>query len=146
MIIEERDLFVEACRDIVVANLWMAIILIGIGRSEAIDKWLKADNRAIEELKAKVTSFSKKVERNPSLTDLMIMVALSFGTVSLAHLAAGYLGEFFSGWIGGFENQTTRNIFTFLGSSFFWMISLSTVWARIESSCCAINRPHASSP
>ena len=119
--------------DIVVANLWMAIILIGIGRSEAIDKWLKADNRAIEELKAKVTSFSKKVERNPSLTDLMIMVALSFGTVSLAHLAAGYLGDFFSAWIGGLENQTTRNIFTFLGSSFFWMISLSTVAAVVLS-------------
>ena len=115
--------------DIVVANIWMAIILIGIGRSERIDKWLKADNRAIEELKSKVTSFSKKVERNPTLTDLMIMVALSFGTVSVAHFAAGYLGEFFSGWVNGFENQTTRNIFTFLGSSFFWMISLSTLAA-----------------
>ncbi len=80
--------------DIVVANIWMAIILIGIGRSDRIDKWLKADNRAIEELKEKVTSFSKKVERNPTLTDLMIMTGISFGTVSLAHFAAGYLGDF----------------------------------------------------
>jgi uncharacterized membrane protein len=115
--------------DIVVANIWMAIILIGIGRSDRIDKWLKADNRAIEELKEKVTSFSKKVERNPTLTDLMIMTGISFGTVSLAHFAAGYLGDFFSVWVNGFENQTTRNIFTFLGSSFFWMISLSTLAA-----------------
>ncbi len=119
--------------DIVVANIWMAIILIGIGRSEAIDRWLKADNRAIEELKEKVTTFSKKVERNPSLTDLMIMMALAFGTVSLAHLASGFLADGFSAWVDGFQNPTVRNIFTFLGSSFFWMISLSTVAAILLS-------------
>lgn len=46
--------------DIVVANIWMAIILIGIGRSKAIDRWLRADNSAIEALKEKVTTFAKK--------------------------------------------------------------------------------------
>ena len=29
--------------DIVVANLWMAIVLMGIGKTERIDRWLKAD-------------------------------------------------------------------------------------------------------
>ncbi|MCP4883394.1 MAG: DUF819 family protein [Flavobacteriales bacterium] len=119
--------------DIVVANIWMAIILIGVGKSKGIDKWLKSDTAAIEELKEKVSTFSKKVERNPSLTDLMIMVALSFGTVSLAHLGAGYLSEFFSDFVGGMENPTVKNIFTFLGSSFFWMISLSTLAAILLS-------------
>lgn len=119
--------------DIVVANIWMAIILIGVGKSKGIDKWLKSDTAAIEELKEKVSSFSKKVERNPSLTDLMIMIALAFGTVSLAHLCAGYLSEFFSDVVGGMENVTVKNIFTFLGSSFFWMISLSTVGAILLS-------------
>ena len=32
--------------DIVVANLWMAIVLLGIGKQEKIDKWLKADTSA----------------------------------------------------------------------------------------------------
>ena len=119
--------------DIVVANIWMAIILIGVGKSKGIDKWLKSDTAAIEELKEKVSSFSKEVERNPSLTDLMIMIALAFGTVSLAHLCAGYLSEFFNDFVGGMENVTVKNIFTFLGSSFFWMISLSTVGAILLS-------------
>ena len=119
--------------DIVVANILMAIILIGVGKSKGIDKWLKSDTAAIEELKEKVSSFSKKVERNPSLTDLMIMIALAFGTVSLAHLCAGYLSEFFSDYVGGMENVTVKNIFTFLGSSFFWMISLSTIGAILLS-------------
>jgi len=63
----------------------------------------------------------------------MIMIALAFGTVSLAHLCAGYLSEFFSDFVGGMENVTVKNIFTFLGSSFFWMISLSTIGAILLS-------------
>lgn len=119
--------------DIVVANIWMAIILIGVGKSKGIDRWLQSDTSAIEELKETVSTFSKKVQRNPNLTDLMIMVALSFGTVSLAHLGAGYLSEIFSDFVNGIENQTTKNVFTFLSSSFFWMISLSTVAAILLS-------------
>lgn len=119
--------------DIVVANIWMAIILIGVGKSKAIDKWLKSDTAAIEELKEKVSSFSKKVERNPTLTDLMIMVAIAFGTVSISHFAAGYLSTFFEDFVNGFKNPTTRNVFTFLSSPFFWMISLSTIAAIILS-------------
>ena len=40
--------------DIVVANIWMAILLIGIGKRKKINKWLKADTAAIENLKEKV--------------------------------------------------------------------------------------------
>jgi uncharacterized membrane protein len=119
--------------DIVVANIWMAIILIGVGKSAAIDKWLNSDTAAIEALKEKVSSFSKKVERNPSLTDLMIIIALAFGTVSLAHLGGGYLSDFFTNILNNIENQTTKNMFTFLDSSFFWMISLSTLAAILLS-------------
>ncbi|MBT8288958.1 MAG: DUF819 family protein [Flavobacteriaceae bacterium] len=115
--------------DIVVANIWMALLLIGIGRSNSIDKWLKADNSAIETLKEKVSAFAKKVKRNPSLTDLMIITALAFGSVSLAHLLSGYLAPAFDGLVAGIESDTTRNIFTFLGSKFFWMISIATLIA-----------------
>ncbi len=119
--------------DIVVANIWMAIILIGIGKSKGIDKWLKSDTAAIDALKEKVSKFSKKVERNPNLTDYMIMIALSFGTVSLAHWGGEYLAAFFADFVNGLSNETTRNIFTFLSSSFFWMISLSTLAAILIS-------------
>ena len=112
--------------DIVVANIWMAILLIGIGKTEKIDKWLKADTSAIEELKAKVTKFSNDVERNPSLTDIMLMMAITFGTVAISHLGANFLGSFFENAVSQITNPTIRNIFTFLGSSFFWMISIAT--------------------
>ena len=115
--------------DIVVANIWMALLLIGIGKRKRINSWLKADTTAIEELKDRVSSFTESVKRNPSLTDLMIMVGIAFGTVSFAHFGAGYLAPLFDNYISGIESTTARNIFTFLGSSFFWMISISTLVA-----------------
>ena len=115
--------------DIVVANIWMAILLIGIGKKEKINAWLKADNSAIEELKNKVTSFTQKVKRNPSLTDLMIMLAIAFGTVGFGHFSAKYLSQFFRNIIAGIESQTIKNMFTFLDSQFFWLISIATLVA-----------------
>ncbi|WP_339659701.1 DUF819 family protein [uncultured Polaribacter sp.] len=119
--------------DIVVANIWMAVLLIGIGKKEKINKWLKADNSAIDELKEKVIKFTKKVKRNPSLTDLMVMLAIAFGTVGFGHFAAGYLGSFFSDIVASMSSQTWRNIFSFLDSDFFWLISISTIVAIILS-------------
>lgn len=119
--------------DIVVANIWMALVLIGIGKSEKIDKWLKADTSAIEDLKEKVSTYAKKIERNPTLSDLMIMAALAFGTVGLAHFGSGYLSNYFENFVNEIQNQTTKNIFSFLSSSFFWMISLATISAILLS-------------
>lgn len=119
--------------DIVVANIWMAIILIGVGKTKRIDKWLKADTSAIDKLKERVSSYSKKVERNPNLSDLMIIAAIAFGTVSISHFGADLLSGFFKNFVNGLSNQTTKNMFTFLGSQFFWMISLATIIAILLS-------------
>jgi uncharacterized membrane protein len=115
--------------DIVVANIWMAILLIGIGKTEKIDRWLKADTTAIEDLKAKVSKFTQEVTKNPSLKDLMILLSVAFGTVSLSHFFANIMAPFFESKISTIEHLTLRNTFTFLGSSFFWMISISTLIA-----------------
>jgi uncharacterized membrane protein len=115
--------------DIVVANVWMALLLIGIGKRKRINNWLKADTSSIEELKEKVSSFSEKVKRNPSLSDIVIITALAFGTVSFAHLGAGFMAPVFENLVASFESTTWKNIFTFLESKFFWMISISTLIA-----------------
>ena len=119
--------------DIVVANIWMAILLIGVGKRDRINKWLKADTKSIEDLKEKVSAFSEKVKRNPSLTDIIIIGAIAFGSVSFAHLCSNILAPFFDTLVADIQSQTTRNIFTFLGSKFFWMISISTIIAILLS-------------
>ena len=115
--------------DIVVANIWMAVLLIGIGKKDKINKWLKADTSAIEELKLKVINFTKKVQKNPTLSDFMIMLAIAFGTVGFGHFASKYLSQFFSEFVASMSSQTWQNIFSFLGSGFFWIISVSTIVA-----------------
>ena len=115
--------------DIVVANIWMALLLIGIGKRKRINQWLKADTTAIEDLKQKVSAFTESVKKNPSLTDLMIMLGIAFGAVGFAHFSAGYLAPSFNSFVETFSSETLKNIFTFLGSSFFWMISIATLIA-----------------
>lgn len=117
--------------DIVVANLLMAVLLMGIGKSDRIDRWLKADNSAIEELKKKVTAYAESVTRNPSLADLMIMLALAFGAVGFAHWGADSISTYLSSNYEVFsDNKSALSSFS---SSFFWMISIATAVGIILS-------------
>ncbi|WP_037321961.1 DUF819 domain-containing protein [Salegentibacter sp. Hel_I_6] len=110
--------------DIVVANLLMAGLLMGIGKTEKIDKWLKADNSAITELKDKVSNYAASVTRNPSLPDYMIMLALAFITVGIAHWGADEISVFLS---SNFEIFTdNKSALSSFSSSFFWMITIAT--------------------
>ncbi|MFC4691205.1 DUF819 domain-containing protein [Dokdonia genika] len=105
--------------DIVVANVWMAVLLLGIGKSKRIDKWLKADNTAIERLKEKVSTFAEGVKRNPTLNDLMVMLGLAFGAVGIAHWGA-------SGMSALFSDIPKDSALASFGSTFFWMITIAT--------------------
>lgn len=110
--------------DIVVANLWMAIILMGIGKSDRIDKWLQADTSAITTLKHKVIAYAESVTRNPSLTDLMIMLAIAFGAVGMAHWGADGISGFLTSNYEVFNDN--KSALSSFASSFFWMITIAT--------------------
>lgn len=105
--------------DIVVANLWMAILLFGIGKSNRIDRWLKADNSAIEELKEKVSTFADSIKRHPTLHDYMVMLGLAFGAVAIAHWGS-------AGMAGLFEDIPKDSALASFGSTFFWMVTIAT--------------------
>lgn len=110
--------------DIVVANIWMAILLFGIGKTEKIDRWLKADNSAIEDLKRKVTQFADNITRNPSLTDYIMMVAIAFTSVGIAHWGANSISGYL---INTFESISDKeNALSSFGSQFFWMVTIAT--------------------
>jgi len=111
--------------DIVVGNLWTAILLIGIGKSKRIDSWLKADTSAIEELKEKVSNFTAKVTRNPSLTDLMIMLGIAFTAVGLAHWGANGISEWLKTTFDAVADKSSA--LSSFGSQFFWMVTIVTI-------------------
>ncbi len=110
--------------DIVVANILMAGLLMGIGKTEKIDKWLKADNSAIEELKEKVSKFADSVSRVPTLTDYMIIAAIAFGVVGIAHFGADNISTFLKDNFTAVSDKSSP--MSSFGSQFFWMITIAT--------------------
>ncbi len=110
--------------DIVVANLWMAIILLGIGKSDRIDKWLKADNSSIETLKAKVTAHTEKITRVTTLHDYIMMLCLAFLAVGLSHFFAEHFATFLENNFEVIRNK--EKALSSLGSKFLWMVVFAT--------------------
>lgn len=111
--------------DIVIANIWMAIILLGVGKTERIDKWLKSDTSSIETLKKKVSEHTAKITRVPTLHDYIIMLALAFTAVGAAHLFGNYFSEFLKDTFEVVRDKT--KILSSLGSTFLWMVVFATI-------------------
>lgn len=110
--------------DIVIANIWMAVILFGVGRSTRIDRWLKADTSAIETLKIKVTKFAEKITRVPTLTDYIMMLSFAFTATGIAHFFGDEISTYLIANIAQVADPS--NFLSFLGSGFFWMVVLAT--------------------
>jgi uncharacterized membrane protein len=111
--------------DIVVANIWMAFLLWGIGRKDKIDRWLRADNSAIENLKIKVTEFADSVNRIPTLKDLMIILGIAFLSVTVAHLGAQHLPRILTDIFPAIGDKSSM-VSTF-GEGFFWLVTIATI-------------------
>ena len=110
--------------DIVVANLWMAILLLGIGKTKKIDKWLKADTSSIDTLKEKVAAHTAKITRVTSLYDYTIMLSLAFAAVGVAHFFGHHLAEFLEANFEVIRNK--EKALSSLGSKFLWMVVIAT--------------------
>lgn len=105
--------------DVIVANIWMAVLLFMASKAKEIDARTGADTRAIEVLKAKVEKYQAENARIPSQRDLMMIVAVGFGITGFAHLAADFLGPFFETnypWTADYS----------LTSKFFWLVVIVT--------------------
>jgi len=126
---------VMATVDIIIANLWMAVLLIFAARSKQIDEKNGADASSIVELQQTVEAFQKKHARIPELKDLMLISALAFGVVGLAHFGADTL----SGFIKSFKSMHNSN----LGSQFFWLVIFATAGGIILSFTKARNFENA---
>ncbi len=110
--------------DIVVANLWMAIILLGIGKAGRIDRWLKSDTSAIEALKIKVSEYTERITRVTTLNDYVIMSCLAFTAVGISHFLGHHFAEFLEANFEVIRNK--QKALSSLGSKFLWMVVFST--------------------
>ncbi len=112
--------------DVIVAEIWMAVLLFGVGKADRIDRFFKADASSVENLKNKMHEFSMKMARIPSMTDLFIILGIAFVATGAAHLLADNVAPY----IG--ENLPYLKKFS-LDSKFFWLIVLATTFGLIFS-------------
>lgn len=112
--------------DILVANLWMALLLIAAGNSERIDRFNKADSSAIDRLRRKIEDYKASNDRIPRTADTMAVLGVGFGVTALAHLGADTLTP----WIEHNWPQLARFSLT---SPFFWIVVIATTSGMILS-------------
>lgn len=112
--------------DVIIANVWMAVLLLMAGRAKEIDAKSGADTSAIEEIKETVEHFERKHARNPDLTDLMVIIAIAFGATGFGHIVA----DFVAPWIGQVWPGASEYSLT---SKFFWLVVTATTIGLILS-------------
>ena len=115
--------------DVFVANLWMPFLLFGAGIRERIDGWLNADATAVDELQDRVEQLQAKSARIASFPDWMVMVALAFGGVAVAHLVADLASVEFTAWLDNTLAANPDSMAIYLSSitkGFFWLVVVAT--------------------
>ena len=111
--------------DVIVANIWMAVLLIMAGNAKKIDAATGADTSAITDIKEKVEKYKADNAREPELNNYMMMVAIGFGITGFAHLVADTITPYF-------RQFPELQKFSF-HSTFFWMIVTTTTIGIILS-------------
>ena len=108
--------------DVIVANIWMAFLLIGAGRSKNLDVVFQADASAIDSLKKKIEDYRASIAKIPDLTDTMVILGIAFGGTGLAHLIADGVGPWFQQRQAFLDQYNLQS----LASNFFWLIVVAT--------------------
>ena len=105
--------------DVLVANFWMAFLLYWAAKPEKIDKFLKADTKAIYELRDRIAKAREASIAIPTLKDTMLILGIGFGITGISHFFADFLAPWFE------TNRPEWNQYS-LNSAFFWIVVIAT--------------------
>ena len=104
--------------DVIVANIWMAVLLWMAANQQRLDERRGADTQALTALRQQVEKIEAERARILKLPDLMFILAIGFGVTGLAHALATPLAGLFAG-LAWAERLS-------LASEFFWIVVLAT--------------------
>ncbi|WP_407354374.1 DUF819 domain-containing protein [Luteimonas sp. R10] len=107
--------------DVLVANVWMAILLFLAPRAATFDRWTRADTAAIDDLQRRIESYQAQHARVLSLPDLMAILAVGLGATGLAH----FLADPLVAWIASLPASWRLEDYS-LTSGFFWIVVFAT--------------------
>ncbi len=112
--------------DVIVANIWMAVLLFMAGRAVSMDARRGADTSAIDDLKKRIADYEAETARVLTLRDLILILALGFGGTAIAHAA----GVPLAAWLGAVAPGLARLSLT---SAFFWIVIIATTLGLLAS-------------
>ncbi len=112
--------------DVIVANIWMAVLLFGSGYAEKLDKFFRADSTAVNELKEKVEKYRLSIMRIPTMADTMAVAGVGLGITGIAH----FLSDIIAPWITVHAPELEQFSLT---SGFFWLVVLATTFGMLLS-------------
>jgi len=115
--------------DVIVAYIWMALLLYGANITKRIDGWLKADTSSIEYLKKEITEYRSSIEKIPSTTDLLILMAVAFVGVGISHWGANWIVPALEDHLEQLKSMRLDSII----SIFFWLVIIATTYGVIIS-------------
>ena len=112
--------------DVLTAELWLALLLYGVGHATKIDKFFRADTSAVDEVRQKIEKRVKENARNPNVEDIIKILFIGFGVTAIAHACSDVIVPFIE------NNYPNLKKFS-LTSSSFWVISLVTIFGLLLS-------------
>jgi uncharacterized membrane protein len=107
--------------DIMAANVWLGVLIAGVGMRRAINAFLRADSSSIEALKDKMDEYQRRNSKIPTLGDTMKILMIAFGCTGLAHFLSDLIVPFLVANYPGLAKYS-------LHSSFFWLVVLATTF------------------
>lgn len=112
--------------DVIVANLWLAVLLYGVGISDKVDKFFRADSTAVYVLKEKIEKYRLSITRVPTMADTMMIVGVGLGITGISH----YFSDLIAPWIALHAPYLDKFSLT---SGFFWLVVLATTFGMLLS-------------
>ena len=108
--------------DVICANIWTGFLLYGASITKKVDRWLKSDTSAIDELKDKVEKYQASIAKIPNLSETYMILAIAFGGTALAHWGADIISPLLQARIEWLERYSLES----LASGFFWIVVIAT--------------------
>ena len=124
--------------DVIVANVWMAGLLLIARKSKRLDQHIGADTSAVDSLRDKISAYQAEILRIPKTVDTLMVLAAGFAVTAMAHFMSGVIVEWFDGihrGIVGGENTGEQSWVSrmSLNGKFFWLVVLATTGGLLLS-------------
>ncbi|MFD3003200.1 DUF819 domain-containing protein [Pontibacter toksunensis] len=112
--------------DVIVANIWMAVLLYGAGNSDRVDKFFRADSTMVNELKERIEKHRLSIMRIPNMADTMAVVGVGLGITGVSH----FFSDLIAPWVALHAPYLDKFSLT---SGFFWLVVLATTFGMLLS-------------